>query len=101
MTPRGPTPSGTSRASVILRRAQALAAVPNGTKIREIPGKNLDLDLDLDLDVDLDPRRPAAGSQTGQLELLALKRMVYVQIEVQVEVEDQVFQECCLTWCHS
>ena len=54
MAPRGPTPSDTSRSSVILRRAQALATVPNGTKLREIPGKNLDLDLDLDLDVDLD-----------------------------------------------
>ena len=78
-----------------------LVTVQNGAKIREISGKNLDLDLDLDLDVDLDPRRPAAGSQTGQLELPALKRMVQVQVEVQVEVEVQVFQECCLTWCRS
>ena len=46
--------------------------VPNVTEIREISGKNLDLDLDMDLD----SREPAAGSQTGHLELLALKRMV-------------------------
>ena len=54
------------------------------TEIREISGKNLDLDLGLDLDADLDSRQPAAGSQTGQLKLLAAKRMVYVQVEVQV-----------------
>jgi hypothetical protein len=29
-------------------------SVPNGTKISEMSGKNLDLDLGLDLDVDLD-----------------------------------------------
>ena len=50
--------------------------VTNGTKLRGIYGKNLDLDLDLDLDVDLDSREPAAGSQTEQLQLLALKRVV-------------------------
>ena len=56
--------------------------VPNVTKIREISAKNLDLDVDLDLDLDvdldldLDSREPAAGSQTGHLELLTLKRMV-------------------------
>ena len=56
--------------------------VPNVTEIREISAKNLDLDVDLevdldvDLDLDLDSREPAAGSQTGHLELLALKRMV-------------------------
>jgi len=50
--------------------------VPSGAKIREISGKNLDLDLDLDLDVDLDSREQAAGSQTGQVQLLASKRMV-------------------------
>ena len=51
---------------------------PNGTEIREISGKNLDLDLDSDLDVDLDPdsRQPAAGSQTVQLQLLASKGLV-------------------------
>ena len=41
--------------------------VTNVTEIGEISGKNLDLDLDLDLD----SREQAAGSQAGQLKLLA------------------------------
>jgi hypothetical protein len=40
----------------------------------------------MNLDVDLDAQKQAAGSWMEQLLLLASKRMVQVQVEVQVEV---------------
>jgi hypothetical protein len=38
------------------------------------------------LDVDLDPRKQAAGLRTERLLLITSKRMVHVQVEVQVQV---------------
>ena len=57
-----------------------LVTVPNGTKIRDIFGTNLDLDVDLDLDLDL----VLDYSTQPDLCRRAFQQIVSVQVEVQV-----------------
>jgi hypothetical protein len=72
-------------------RALEIGTVTNGTKIRYIPGANVDVDLDFDVVLDLDLDTAWTGMIRRMSHLQKSGSGWIVHVHVQVEVEDHVF----------